>query len=88
MEVNGNHFKNKAGNWQRIVFGTKAPAWSEVGKKTEPKFIKDKPVECAYCKKIKPGLAFHPTNKKVKFCSFIHGKLYMIKHPDTRYANK
>ncbi len=88
VEINGGYFKNKAGNWQKITTTSRYdPAWSKKGLITKPKEIKKtKPIECAYCKKIKTAIAFHPTDKKTKFCSVEHGKLYMVTHPDTRYT--
>lgn len=86
-EINGNYFKNKIGNWQKIIKSNRvSPAWSG-GNSTKPKIMKKKdPVLCAYCNKLKIAIAFHPTNKKTKFCSVEHGKLYMVTHPDTRYT--
>lgn len=86
MQTNGNHYKNKAGNWQKISPGNKYPAWSQQGSVKDPVVMKKaKPVQCAYCGKVKVAIAQHPTNKKTKFCSVEHGKLYMVTHPDTRY---
>ena len=87
-EINGNYYKNKAGNWQKITKGNFIPpAWGREGQRSSPKIMKEpKLVACAYCNKLKIAIAFHPTNKKTKFCSVECGKLYMVTHPDTRYT--
>jgi len=91
LRVNGNYFENAAGNWQKITKENRVyPAWSyRGGNKKDPVMkIKALKVECRYCGKVKLAIAYHPTNKKIKFCSLEHGKLYMFKYPDTRYADK
>ena len=45
-----------------------------------------KAVECKNCDEVKIPLAYHPMNKKIKFCSLKCGKVYMVKNPDTRYV--
>ena len=88
-QVNGKFFLNCAGNWQR--FGTKTkplqPAWSNHKGITKASMKKSPETHCEYCGEVKIPQAYHPAKKKIKFCSFMHGKFYMRKHPDTRYLN-
>lgn len=90
MEVNGNYWFNGS-NWQAIKVPKEKnyPAWSMRNFTPEKEVMKKgKPERCAYCKRISIPHAFHPAKRKIRFCSWQHGKEYMRNFPDVRYVSE